>query len=110
MAAAAAIAAAGAGLTAAQSAPRVIKVSTKKFEFVPRVIEVAVGESIVLELTALDVNMGIDIPDLNLREDIIPGQVRTLKFTATRKGEIDFHCDIFCGDDHEDMGGKIVVS
>jgi cytochrome c oxidase subunit 2 len=91
------------------AAPRVIPVVARKFVFLPNDITVKRGEAVVIELTAPEVVMGFSIPQLNLRTDIIPGQVARVPLTADNVGTYDFLCDIFCGDGHEGMSGKLHV-
>ena len=109
-----AIALAGAGLgvrVLAQPKERVIPVVARKFVFLPNEIALKVGEPVVLEFTSPDIVMGFYAPELNLRSTpIIPGETTRVRFTPDRKGTFSFLCDIFCGDGHESMSGKIVVS
>jgi hypothetical protein len=39
----------------------------------------------------------------------IPGQVAKLRFTPDKTGTYPFLCDVFCGDGHETMSGKLIV-
>ena len=106
-----ALAGAAAGVrVAAQPKERVIKVVARKFVFLPNDIELKVGEPVVFELTSPDIVMGFYCPDLNLRTPIIPGETARVKYTPDRKGTFNFLCDIFCGEGHEGMSGKIVVT
>jgi cytochrome c oxidase subunit II len=105
---AAILAAAVAGVHA-QAQPRVIKVIARKFVFRPEEIELKKGEAVTLELTSADVVMGFNAPDFKVRSDIIPGMVQKLTFTPDKAGTFPFICDIFCGDGHESMAGKLVV-
>ena len=102
------LAAAIAGVHAQQ--PRVIKVVARKFVFRPEEIALKVGEPVTLELTSADVVMGFNAPDFKVRTDIIPGQVNTVTFTPDKTGTFTFLCDVFCGDGHESMNGRLVVS
>ena len=97
-------------LAGAQPAEKVIAVVARKFVFLPSEIVLRRGEPVVLELTALEVVMGFFAPDLNLRAVIVPGQVARVRFVPDRVGRFDFLCDIFCGDGHEGMSGRIVVT
>jgi cytochrome c oxidase subunit II len=107
----AALLAVGAGMSVkALAQDRVIPVVARKFVFLPNDIQLKKGETVVLEFTAPEVVMGFNLPDYKLRADIIPGQVSRVKFTADKAGTFPFLCDIFCGDGHEGMSGKIVVS
>src|SRR5258706_9609079 len=91
------------------AAPRVIPVVARKFVFLPNDITVKRGEAVVFELTAPEVVMGFAIPQLNVRSDIVPGQIARVPLTADKAGTYDFLCDIFCGDGHEGMSGKLHV-
>jgi cytochrome c oxidase subunit 2 len=94
----------------AQPQERVVKVTARKFAFLPADIPVKLGEAIVLELASPEVVMGFYAPDLGLRAVIVPNEVARVRFAATRAGTFPFICDVFCGDGHEGMAGKIVVS
>jgi cytochrome c oxidase subunit 2 len=88
---------------------KVIRITAKKFEFVPSDIELKKGEPVVLEFTSADVVMGFSLPDFKLRTDIVPGGFTRLSLTPDRIGTFEFVCDHFCGDFHEDMSGRIRV-
>ncbi len=88
---------------------RVVHITARKFSYSPDVIELRVGEPVVLEFTSLDRTHGFAAPDLDLRADIAPGQTVRLKLTPAKAGTFPFHCDVFCGSGHEEMEGKIVV-
>jgi len=103
--------AAGVGVSVkALAEERVIKVVARKFVFLPNDIALKRGETVILEFSAPEVVMGFNLPDYKLRTDIIPGQVSRVKFTADKAGTFPFLCDIFCGEGHEGMSGKIVVT
>jgi cytochrome c oxidase subunit II len=88
---------------------QVIKVTAKKFEYSPKEITLKKGVPVVLEFTSLDRLHGFNCPDLNIRADIRPGKVSTLRFTPGKVGTFPFHCDNFCGTGHEAMRGTIKV-
>ena len=89
---------------------RIIPVIAKKFVFVPDEILIKQGESVVLELTAVEVTMGFSAPELGVRTDIVPGTVTRVRLTPAKAGRFQFNCDVFCGSGHEDMDGVIVVT
>ena len=99
-----------AAFTIAAPRERVIKMVAKKWDFVPGVVKAAKGETIVLKLTAPEVPMGFNLPDFNVRADIVPGKVATVRFTPDKVGKFIFLCDVFCGDGHETMNGQLVVT
>jgi cytochrome c oxidase subunit II len=75
----------------------------------PEEIKVKKGVPVDLELTTLDRLHGFDVPGLGLRAQIVPGDTTHVKFTPEKAGRFLFHCDIFCGDGHEDMDAAIIV-
>ena len=99
-----------AGTVLAAQKPRVIRVSARRFVFEPNVIKLKKGEPVTFELTSKDVFMGMNIPDFGVRSDIVPGKTMRLSFTPDKAGTFTFVCDVFCGDGHEDMSGKLVVT
>jgi cytochrome c oxidase subunit II len=88
---------------------QVIRISAKKFEYSPSEIRVKKGVPVVLELTSLDRVHGFNCPPLSIRSDINPGQITKVRFTPQKSGTFVFFCDVFCGEGHEDMSGKIIV-
>jgi len=89
---------------------RVIKVLARKFEFVPNEITLKQGEPVVLELTSDEVTMGFYCKELDASAEIVPGKAAQLRLAPERAGTFDFICDVFCGEGHEDMAGKIHVT
>ena len=103
------LAGAGAGVLA-QGNERVVKVTARKFVFTPNEITLKKDEPVTIELSTEDVFMGFSVPDLKVRSDIVPGKVMRLRFTPDKAGTFPFLCDVFCGDGHETMSGKITVT
>jgi cytochrome c oxidase subunit 2 len=95
--------------SAAETA-KIIKVSARKFEYVPREVKLTKGVPVVLQLTTEDRSHGFNIPAMNLRADVLPGKITELKLTPQKTGEYEFFCDVFCGSGHEGMNGKITVT
>ena len=88
---------------------RVIKIVAKRFTYTPSEIVLKTGEAVRLEFTSLDFIHGFNVPDLNIRADLPPGQVTTVHLIPKKAGIYTFLCDNFCGAEHEDMHGKIIV-
>lgn len=86
-----------------------IKVVMKKYSFDPPVIRVKSGELVELEVTTADVQHGLDIPDLGIKQSVQPGKTTTVRFRAPAKGEYRVACGVICGPHHDDMVGKLVV-
>src|SRR5512139_1542351 len=94
----------------ADQAEQVIKITAKRFEYSPNVITIKAGVPVILEFTSLDRMHGFTVPDLGgIRATIEPGKVTRVRIMASKAGTYEFHCDIFCGDGHEGMTGKIIV-
>jgi cytochrome c oxidase subunit 2 len=98
------------GGAAAQQEPRVIELVARRFRYEPNEIALKAGERVVVAIRALDFTHGMLIPDLNKRLDLVQGQVTRLELQPMAAGEIEFACDNFCGDGHEGMQGRFVVS
>jgi len=110
LSAASATALAGAALTASsQPSGPVIKIRAYKFSYDPDEIVVKLNQAVVLEFTTSDVPMGFNVPDFALRATIIPGQTSRVRLVPDKVGTFVFHCDVFCGDGHEEMDGTIRV-
>ncbi|MEN3333800.1 MAG: cytochrome c oxidase subunit [Blastocatellia bacterium] len=103
--------------TAAQANPlddppaaREIKVTARKFEFLPKTITAHKGERIRLIISAEDVDHGFALKEFGINETIKAGQTKAVELTADREGKFEFACSVFCGDGHEDMTGELVVT
>jgi len=94
---------------ATSGADSVVRITAKRYEFSPAVIHLKKGVAVELELVSLDRAHGFDAPDLGLHAAIQPGEPSRLSFVPDRAGRFEFHCDVFCGSGHEDMGGEILV-
>ncbi len=89
---------------------QVIKITAKKFEYNPNVIKIKAGVPVVFEFTSLDRVHGFTVPDLGgVRLTIEPGKVNRVTILAPKAGTYEFHCDLFCGEGHEGMTGKIIA-
>ena len=93
-----------------QPQPRTIKVSAKRFIFTPAEIALKKGEPVVFELTTEDIFMGFNVPDFGVRSDIVPGKTMKVSLTPDKAGTFTFLCDVFCGEGHETMNGRLVVT
>ena len=107
--AAAGMAALGAGFAQGTAAPRVIEMTARRFVYEPSEIALKAGERVVLAIRSIDFIHGMNIPDLGLRIDLVPGRVTRLELQPKAAGVIDFVCDNFCGEGHEEMHGRFIV-
>ena len=107
VAGAAALARSGVAHSAAE--PRVIEMTARRFAYEPSEITLKAGERVVVAIRSLDFVHGMNIPDLGMRLDLVPGRVTRLELQPKAPGTIDFLCDNFCGDGHEQMHGRFIV-
>jgi cytochrome c oxidase subunit 2 len=89
---------------------QVIKITAQKYAFSPALIKLKAGKAVILELTSLDRMHGFNIPELNIRTDVLPNQTIQIAITPSKVGKYTFLCDIFCGNGHGEMSGVIIVS
>lgn len=94
----------------AQDEPRVIEVVARRFRFEPAEIPLKANEKVIIAIRSLDFVHGMNIPDLHLRLDLLPGRVTRLELQPKAPGVIEFLCDNFCGEGHEQMQGRFVVA
>lgn len=90
--------------------PQVVTLVAQRFHYTPNEFSVKAGQPVVLEFSSLDFVHGFNIPDLKLRADLPPGVVTRVRFTVDKPGSYDFLCDNFCGDKHEEMSGRMLVT
>jgi cytochrome c oxidase subunit 2 len=98
------------GFAQPKAEPRVIEMTAHRFAYEPNEIALRAGERVVVAIRSLDFVHGMNIPDLGMRLDLVPGRVTRLELQPKAPGTIDFVCDNFCGDGHEEMHGRFVVS
>jgi cytochrome c oxidase subunit II len=72
-------------------------------------LTVPIGVPIRLIMTSEDVIHSFFVPAFRLKYDVIPGRYTNLSFTATQTGEFHLFCAEYCGTDHSDMIGTVVV-
>jgi len=99
----------GCNKVCAEQQEQIIKITAKRFEYSPKEITLKKSVPVVLEITALDRLHGFYCPDLKLRADLLPGKVTRIRVVPYGIGIFAFHCDVVCGDGHEDMVGTITV-
>ena len=90
--------------------PRVIAITAQRFAYTPNEIALKAGERVVIVIRSIDFTHGMNLPDLHMRLDLVPGRITKLELQPKAPGVIDFVCDNFCGAGHEEMHGRFVVS
>ena len=101
---------AGGGLLAGRSqAAAVITITAHRFAYEPNLITVKKGEPVTIELGSSDRLHVFVLAAFGIRLDATPDGRNRVTFTPQQAGTFLFHCDIFCGEGHEDMVGHLVV-
>ena len=93
----------------AEDAPKVVEITAKRFEFVPKELTLKKGEAVVLRLKSEDVTHGFMQRKLKVDTDIEPGKTTDVTITPDTPGTYTVICDHFCGAGHGSMKMKIVV-
>lgn len=88
---------------------RVVQVTARRYTYIPSKIYVNEGETVRLELTAVDVMHGFNLKDYRIDLTLPPGVTQIVEFNAGKPGTHKFHCDVYCGLGHAGMKGEIVV-
>jgi len=89
--------------------PRVVAITARRFEFVPKEITLKQGESVTLRLTSEDVTHGFFKKALGIDAVIEHGQSTDVTITPHTTGSFTTFCDHFCGEGHGNMHMTIVV-
>lgn len=72
-------------------------------------LHVPVNKPIVVYLRAKDVLHSFYVPQLRVKQDLVPGMVTRTWFVVTKKGEYEIACAELCGLGHYGMRGVMVV-
>jgi cytochrome c oxidase subunit 2 len=90
--------------------PRHIEIVARRFAFEPARIDVVTGEAIELDVRSGDGVHGLEIKKLKIKEQIPRGDVVVrIPFTAPAPGTYPIVCSEYCGANHDDMKGMLVV-
>ena len=72
-------------------------------------LHVPLGQPVRLLMTSQDAIHSFFVPAFRLKQDVVPGRYTGLWFTATKLGEFRLFCAEYCGTEHSQMLGRIVV-
>lgn len=103
-----------AGATAAvasQQAParREIKISARKYTFVPSHVEVNEGDVLKITLTTADIPHSLVIDEYRIAKRANPDQPAVFEFRADRTGTFPFYCDLSYDEGCRAMRGQLIV-
>ena len=94
---------------AALPTQRTFRVEASQFAYLPAVLEVNPGDTVMIELVSMDVVHGLYLDGYGVSVTADPGQTARLTFTADRSGSFRFRCNVTCGALHPFMIGKLQV-
>jgi cytochrome c oxidase subunit II len=72
-------------------------------------LHVPVGKEVQLNMNAQDVIHAVWIPQLRLKQDVIPGTQTQLRFTTNKVGSYPLRCAELCGGYHGSMVTQMIV-
>jgi cytochrome c oxidase subunit 2 len=72
-------------------------------------LHVPLGQPVLLKMSSQDAIHSFYVPAFRLKQDVLPGRTTALWFTATQLGEFQLFCAEYCGSQHSQMTGRIVV-
>ncbi|MDB4956806.1 MAG: Cytochrome c oxidase polypeptide [Myxococcales bacterium] len=72
-------------------------------------LRIPVGQPVEVLLTSRDVIHSFFVPAFRVKQDVLPGRVTSLWFTAVNAGTYDIFCAEFCGTGHSRMRGRVIA-
>jgi cytochrome c oxidase subunit 2 len=72
-------------------------------------LHVPTNEEVVLKIKSQDVLHSFFLPNLRLKQDVVPGMKQHVWFKTTRTGVFDIVCAELCGWGHYKMRGRLTV-
>jgi len=72
-------------------------------------LHIPINRSVVINLTSKDVIHSFGVPQLRIKQDIIPGIEIPIWFTPNKAGEYEIACAQLCGLSHYRMRGFVTV-
>jgi cytochrome c oxidase subunit II len=73
------------------------------------VLVIPVNQPIVFEMESIDVLHSFWVPEFRVKQDLVPGQVTTLRIEPTMVGDYKLRCAEICGFDHTRMLADVRV-
>lgn len=72
-------------------------------------VHLPVGEEILLTITSQDVLHSFFLPNMRMKQDVVPGMDQSMWFKPTETGEYDIVCAELCGWGHYKMKGRLTI-
>ena len=94
---------------ASDATARTVRIEAGGFAFSPAIVNVQRGDTVTLELVALDVVHGLHLDAYGVELTADPGQTARATFVADRPGTFTIRCTVPCGPLHPFMIGRLRV-
>jgi cytochrome c oxidase subunit 2 len=94
---------------AQETAPRVVEITAKKFEFNPKQITLKRGEPVTIRVVSTDRAHGFLVKPLGLDLDTDLGKPAEKTITPDTAGTFPAICDHYCGSGHGNMKMTVIV-
>jgi len=72
-------------------------------------LHVPAGRPVKLTMSSNDVIHSFFVPDFRIKQDVVPGRYTSTWFNAPETGESVIFCTEYCGTDHSNMSGTVIV-
>lgn len=72
-------------------------------------LHVPADRPVRLVMSSNDVIHSFFVPDFRIKQDVLPGRYTSAWFNAPEPGESIIFCTEYCGTDHSDMTGSVIV-
>ncbi|MDR8393211.1 cytochrome c oxidase subunit II [Aliifodinibius sp. S!AR15-10] len=72
-------------------------------------LHVPADRPVRLVMSSNDVIHSFFVPDYRIKQDVVPGRYTSVWFNAPETGESTIFCTEYCGTDHSNMTGSVVV-
>jgi plastocyanin len=88
---------------------RTVHIDARTFAYAPASISIQRGDTVTIELEALDAVHGLHLDGYDLNLVAEPGRRATATFVADKEGKFKFRCSVACGALHPFMIGELIV-
>ncbi len=72
-------------------------------------MHVPIGVPVVVQLSSFDVVHSFYVPEIRIKQDVVPGMTTTTWFQLTKTGKFEIACSALCGNGHYKMRGWLTV-
>ena len=85
------------------------KIGTPDDVYAVNDLHLPVGEEVVLAIKSEDVLHSFFLPNVRVKQDVVPGMKQYMWFKLTQRGQYDIVCAELCGWGHYKMKGRLTV-